>query len=65
MLGVLGGSGVYSLDGLVGARWEKVESPFGTPSDELLLGHAFMTVGSKRVPVGWFALERLRPITAH
>ena len=38
MLGVLGGSGVYSLDGLVGARWEKVESPFGAPSDELLLG---------------------------
>jgi hypothetical protein len=32
-------------------------------SDELLLGHAFMTVGSKRVPVGWFALERLRPIS--
>ncbi|HZO09894.1 MAG TPA: S-methyl-5'-thioadenosine phosphorylase, partial [Myxococcota bacterium] len=38
VLGVLGGSGVYSLDGLTGARWEKVESPFGTPSDELLLG---------------------------
>ena len=38
VLGVLGGSGVYSIDGLAGARWEKVESPFGTPSDELLLG---------------------------
>jgi len=38
VLGVIGGSGVYSLDGLVGARWEKVESPFGAPSDELLLG---------------------------
>jgi len=38
VLGVLGGSGVYSLDGLAGARWEKVESPFGAPSDELLLG---------------------------
>jgi len=38
MLGILGGSGVYSLDGLAGARWEKVESPFGAPSDELLLG---------------------------
>jgi hypothetical protein len=31
-------------------------------SDDLLLGHAFLTVGSRRVPVGWFALERLRPI---
>ncbi len=38
VVGVLGGSGVYELDGLRGARWEKVESPFGTPSDELLMG---------------------------
>jgi 5'-methylthioadenosine phosphorylase len=37
-LGIIGGSGVYTLDGLVGARWEKVESGFGAPSDELLLG---------------------------
>jgi 5'-methylthioadenosine phosphorylase len=37
-LGILGGSGVYQLEGLTGARWEKVESSFGTPSDELLLG---------------------------
>jgi 5'-methylthioadenosine phosphorylase len=38
VLGVLGGSGVYSIEGLAGARWEKVESPFGTPSDEILHG---------------------------
>ncbi len=38
VLGVLGGSGIYALEGLEGARWEKVESPFGTPSDELLIG---------------------------
>ncbi len=38
VLGVLGGSGVYELDGLEGAHWEKVESPFGAPSDELLMG---------------------------
>jgi len=31
-------------------------------SDELLLGHVFMTVGSKAVPVGWFVLERHQPI---
>ena len=37
-LGIVGGSGVYALDGLAGARWEKVESSFGAPSDELLLG---------------------------
>src|SRR5262245_40381290 len=36
-LGILGGSGIYELEGLVDARWEKVASPFGAPSDELLL----------------------------
>ncbi|MGW5239280.1 hypothetical protein ACWEOW_10145 [Monashia sp. NPDC004114] len=34
-------------------------------SDDLLLGHAFITLGNQRVPVGWFALERLQPITGH
>jgi len=38
VLGVVGGSGVYGLEGLENARWEKVESPFGAPSDALLLG---------------------------
>ena len=38
VVGVLGGSGVYELEGLEGARWEKFESPFGAPSDELLIG---------------------------
>lgn len=38
MLGVIGGSGVYEIDGLENRRWVKVESPFGEPSDELLFG---------------------------
>jgi 5'-methylthioadenosine phosphorylase len=38
VVGVLGGSGVYELEELSGARWEKVESPFGAPSDDLLIG---------------------------
>jgi len=38
VIGVVGGSGVYELDGLENARWEKVESSFGKPSDELLFG---------------------------
>jgi 5'-methylthioadenosine phosphorylase len=38
VLGVVGGSGVYALDALEDARWEKIESPFGTPSDALLRG---------------------------
>jgi 5'-methylthioadenosine phosphorylase len=38
MLAMIGGSGVYGIDGLRGARWVQVDSPFGAPSDELLLG---------------------------
>ena len=37
-IGIIGGSGVYDIEGLEDKRWEKVESPFGEPSDELLFG---------------------------
>ena len=37
-IGIIGGSGVYDIDGLENKRWEKVTSPFGEPSDELLFG---------------------------
>ena len=38
VFGIIGGSGVYEIDGLVNMHWEKVFSPFGEPSDELLFG---------------------------
>jgi 5'-methylthioadenosine phosphorylase len=38
VLGVIGGSGVYEIDGLENKRWVRVDSPFGAPSDELLMG---------------------------
>jgi 5'-methylthioadenosine phosphorylase len=38
VLGIVGGSGLYQIDGLEHARWEAVDSPFGAPSDSLLLG---------------------------
>ena len=38
VLGVIGGSGVYDIEGLAKKRWKKVSSPFGAPSDELLMG---------------------------
>jgi 5'-methylthioadenosine phosphorylase len=37
-LGVIGGSGLYEIEGLEDRRWTRVESPFGEPSDELLTG---------------------------
>ena len=38
MIGVIGGSGVYQIDGLEGASWVKVKTPWGKPSDEILVG---------------------------
>jgi 5'-methylthioadenosine phosphorylase len=38
VIGVIGGSGVYGIDGLEEARWERVATPWGDPSDELLTG---------------------------
>ncbi len=38
VIGVIGGSGLYEIDGLTNTRWQKIDSPFGDPSDELLFG---------------------------
>jgi 5'-methylthioadenosine phosphorylase len=38
VIGIIGGSGVYEIDGLANAQWKTVDSPFGPPSDELLFG---------------------------
>src|SRR5574340_1094905 len=38
MLGIIGGSGVYNIEGLENTRWVKAESSFGEPSDEILVG---------------------------
>ncbi len=38
MIGVIGGSGVYQMDGLDEAEWVSVDSSFGTPSDQILTG---------------------------
>ena len=37
-IGIIGGSGLYQIDGLTDIEWRRVESPFGTPSDELCFG---------------------------
>ena len=38
IIGIIGGSGVYNIDGLENTHWRKVHSPFGEPSDEMLFG---------------------------
>jgi len=37
-VGVIGGSGLYELDGLTNVRWRRVRTPFGDPSDEFCTG---------------------------
>ena len=37
-IGIIGGSGLYSMPGLTNVREMAVETPFGAPSDEFVLG---------------------------
>ena len=37
-IGIIGGSGLYDIEGLENQSWSKVDTPFGSPSDELLSG---------------------------
>ena len=38
VIGVIGGSGIYEIDGLKNAKWRSIESPFGEMSDAVLCG---------------------------
>ena len=37
-IGIIGGSGLYAMPGLTNTREERVETPFGDPSDAFVLG---------------------------
>jgi 5'-methylthioadenosine phosphorylase len=38
VIGIIGGSGVYSIDGLTNTEWRSIDSSFGAPSDQLMFG---------------------------
>ena len=38
-IGIIGGSGLYEIEGFVAEKWTEVNTPFGSPSDELLIGN--------------------------
>ena len=38
-IGIIGGSGVYNLDGLENPNWIRVKSPWGKTSDDILIGN--------------------------
>lgn len=44
-IGIIGGSGLYDIDGMTDVREVRVTTPFGAPSDALIVG----SVGSRRV----------------
>jgi 5'-methylthioadenosine phosphorylase len=37
-IGIIGGSGLYNIEGFTRQKWVSVKTPFGPPSDELLTG---------------------------
>ncbi|HWD19947.1 MAG TPA: S-methyl-5'-thioadenosine phosphorylase [Verrucomicrobiae bacterium] len=37
-IGLIGGSGLYHIEGFENQKWVKIETPFGPPSDEFLTG---------------------------
>jgi 5'-methylthioadenosine phosphorylase len=45
VIGIIGGSGLYQIDGLTDVEWRRVESPFGETSDEFCFG----VLGEQRV----------------
>ena len=35
-LGIIGGSGLYKMEGFKKTKWKKINTPWGKPSDEIL-----------------------------
>jgi 5'-methylthioadenosine phosphorylase len=44
-LGIIGGSGLYKMDGFDKTKWKKIKTAWGTPSDEILLA----TIGKEEI----------------
>ena len=38
-LGIIGGSGLYKMEGFEKTKWKKINTPWGKPSDEILLAN--------------------------
>jgi len=37
-IGIIGGSGLYEIEGFEAEKWTEVSTPYGSPSDELIIG---------------------------
>jgi 5'-methylthioadenosine phosphorylase len=38
VIGIIGGSGLYEIDGLANVEWRRIDSPFGATSDQFCFG---------------------------
>ena len=62
VIGVIGGSGLYAIEGLRDEKWVTVETPWGAPSDQILTGRLVhpsiakhivqMTIDVSAIPAG-------------
>ena len=43
-LGIIGGSGIYDIEGVEDSKWEKVSTPFGDPSDKISVSYTHLTL---------------------
>ena len=60
MIGVIGGSGVYQIDGLEGASWVRVKTPWGKPSDEVLVGRVRQDISHPSGINMWIVADNVR-----
>ena len=70
-IGIIGGSGLYELEGLTEVRWRRVRTPFGDPSDAYCIGRlgarevvffAASRAGHRLLPIGAaIPRQHLRP----
>ncbi len=42
-IAIIGGSGIYDMDGLEDPHWQQIETPWGDPSDKILTGRLGQT----------------------
>ena len=49
LLAIIGGSGLYTLPGLADTAWVTVDTPWGSPSDQILTGTLSTEAGPARL----------------
>ena len=60
-LGIIGGSGLYKMEGFEKTKWKKINTPWGKPSDEILLA----SIGKDEILLGSIGKEEICFIPRH